>query len=184
MHELDSTHIIPYTICLHNHRFAAWAASRAASGRRCSFSVELGRELLEKCSGLTRATEPDQLPPKAIFDIVHKRWRLAVVEAAKAQSKPFTHGIAAKLINVYLKSRFVCGGFHAQDSVRFLHPPIDSSLLKTLAELNFGGYGKAWIEHPWTTLDSEQYEHLIALIRESLRGEPLWKIEEYWKGYQ
>jgi len=40
------------------------------------------------------------------------------------------------------------------------------------------------MEHPWTSLNSEQYERLIAFIRESLKGEPLWKIEEYWKGNQ
>jgi hypothetical protein len=44
----------------------------------------------------------------------------------------FTHGIAAKLVNVYLKSVFVCGGRHDHPRVRALHPPIDSLLLDAL----------------------------------------------------
>ena len=32
---------------------------------------------------------------------------------AARRNLTFTHGVAAKLINCYLKSRFVCGGYHA-----------------------------------------------------------------------
>jgi hypothetical protein len=184
MPELDLAHTSSYTIDHHKHRFAAWAASLAASkGKEFRFPVEFGRVLLERC-GFAEISEPEQLPTAELIDANHRQWRSNVVEAAKAQGKSLTHGIAAKLINVYLKSRFVCGGYHAHERVRNLHPPIDSVLLKTLAKLNFGGYGKRWIKHPWTTLDSGQYEQLIDFIRESLKGEPLWKIEEYWKGNQ
>ena len=184
MPELGFARTTPYTIGHHNHRFAAWAASIAASkGNECRFRVELGRALLERC-GFAGISGPEQLPPAQLIDERHREWRSIVVEAAKASVKPFTHVIAAKLINVYLKSRFVCGGYHEHERVRSLHPPIDSGLLKTLAKLNFGGYGKAWVEHPWTTLNSEQYEQLIAFMRESLKGEPLWKIEEHWEGNQ
>ena len=175
---------MPYTIEDHKHRFAAWAASRAASVKTCRFSVELGKKLLEKCGGLTEAAEPERLPPPAIFDAVHRRWRSVVVEVAEAHDKPFTHGIAAKLINVYLKSRFVCGGYHEHERVHNLHPPIDGVLLKTLAKRNFGGYGNRWTAHPWTTLTPGQYEQLIGLVRETVNGVSLWKIEEYWKGNQ
>ncbi len=65
-----------------------------------------------------------------------------------------------------------------------MHPPIDGELLKTLANLNVGGYKKKWRAHPWTKLDSEQYEQLIGFMRKSLNGEQLWKIEEHWKGNQ
>ena len=172
---------IPYTIEDHQHRFAAWAASRAASFGSCHFKVKQGRAILEKC-GFADLSFPEQLPEPDHIDDQHRRWRAAIIQASAAHELSFTHGIAAKLINVYLKSRFVCGGHHAHERVRNLHPPIDGELLKALAKLNAGGHGKRWCEHPWTQLDSAQYEQLIGFIRGTLRGEPLWKIEEHWKG--
>lgn len=97
----------------------------------------------------------------------------------------FTHGIAAKIINLYLKSRFVCGGYHAHERVQSLHPPIDSLLLLRLAQLNLGGHATAWkhaAQKRWSKFDSEDYDQVVALIRSSLRGAPLWMIEEYWRG--
>ena len=171
-----------YTIEHHQHRFAAWAASRAASFG-CHFKVEQGREILEEC-GFAGLAKPEQLPSPDRIDMGHRHWRGKIIEAANTRGKSFTHGIAAKLINVYLKSRFVCGGHHSDERVRNLHPPIDRELLATLARLNVGGYGKRWSEHNWTELDSDQYEQLIAFIRDSLKGKPLWMIEEHWKGNQ
>ena len=101
---------------------------------------------------------------------------------------PFTHGIAAKLINGYLKDRFVCGGYHEHERVKCLHPPIDALLLGALAEENVGGHAQQWREfrdQRWSKFDSAMYQAVINLIRESLpAGEPLWKIEQYWRGHQ
>ena len=58
---------------------------------------------------------------------------------------------------------------------------------RTVADGNLGGYAKQWRRAHytrWSKLDSDQYEQLIGLIRDSLKSEPLWKIEEYWKGNQ
>ena len=69
--------------------------------------------------------------------------------------------MAAKLINCYLKSRFVCGGHHSHERVRNLHPPIDAVLLKTLADVNLGGYERQWQQAGrtrWSKFNSEQYE--------------------------
>lgn len=100
----------------------------------------------------------------------------------------FTHGVAAKLINCYLKVRFVCGGHHADERVQMLHPPIDEVLLKELAAMNFGGNAASWRKFRqarWSKFDSETYESVVELIRSSLPpNEPLWKIEEYWRGHQ
>jgi hypothetical protein len=185
MTELSCAHATPYTIELHQHRFAAWAASRAASSvKDCRFSVKRGRAILEAC-GFADLSGPEQLPSLERIDDQHRHWRTLAIQAAKEQGLSFTHGIAAKLINVYLKSRFVCGGHHAHERVRNLHPPIDDVLLKTLTALDVGGHAKQWRSaRPWSKLDSEQYEQVIGFIRESLKGEPLWKIEEHWKGNQ
>ena len=109
------------------------------------------------------------------------------MRAATSRGLLFTHGVAAKLVNIYLKSRFVCGGHHAHARVAGLHPPIDSVLLSGLADANVGGHRKEWKQAArtrWSKLGSDDYEQVIALIRQSLKGAPLWRIEEYWKGNQ
>ena len=177
-----------YTIEVHKHRFAAWASSRAASVKGCRFSVEQGRAMLESCGLNSGFSTPDLFPdtPEGIDD-QHRRWRQQIIEAGKEYRLTVTHGVAAKLINVYLKCRFVCGGQHDRQRISDLHPPIDDVLQRTLADLNFGGEAKVWRRTRslrWSKLNSEQYEELIQVIRRSLRGNPLWSIEEHWKGNQ
>lgn len=184
---IDLGHLPGYGIERHKHLFASWAASRAASVNGCRFKVQHGREILES-SGFTPAfCQPTQLPTTAEVDASHRDWRTSVIEAAKSRGLSFTHGVAAKLINVYLKSRFVCGGHHEHQRVRDLHPPIDDELLKTLIKKDTGGFRTQWRQARrwrWSKFTSEQYEQMIEMIRQSLNGEPLWKIEEYWKGNQ
>jgi len=120
-------------------------------------------------------------------DDTHRRWRIDIIREAQSRGFPFTHGVAAKLVNIYLKSRFVCGGYHDHARVQGLHPPIDGVLLRTLAARDVGGYAKEWkraAKTRWSKFGSDDYEQVIALIRQSLEGAPLWRIEEYWKGNQ
>ncbi len=180
---------MPYTIEEHSHRFAAWAASSAASASKlCRFTVHEGVTILEACGFDAAFSSPDQLPLAAALDAQHREWREDVIAAAVNQRREFTHGVAAKLINCYLKVRFVCGGHSADSRVQALHPPIDELLLKQLAALNLGGHARRWRTFRyarWSKFDSATYEEVIALIRDSLPpNEPLWKIEEYWDGYQ
>jgi hypothetical protein len=178
----------PYGIERHSHLFAAWAASSAASVNGYRFPVEKGQAILEACGFKADFSKPEQLPVSEEMDEQHRQWRDSLIEeAADSQSLRFTHGVAAKLINCYLKSRFVCGGHHAHERVRSLHPPIDRVLLTALGRLNIGGCAKEWRkarQTGWSNFSSEQYEKVIALIRKYLKGEPLWKIEEHWKGNQ
>ena len=177
-----------YTIEEHSHRLAAWTASRAASVKGCRFRVEQGVDILE-AAGFTASFSLEDLPttPPAL-DSAHREWRDRVIGAARGLGLSFSHGISAKLINCYLKVRFVCGGQHDRDCVRILHPPLDELLLLELAKRNIGGNADKWKAYRalrWSKCDSETYEEAIASIREALApGEPLWKIEEYWKGYQ
>ena len=106
---------------------------------------------------------------------------------AARRNLTFTHGVAAKLINCYLKSRFVCGRYHAHTRVASLHPPIDDVMLRTLARQDISGYRKEWLHTRaarWSKLDSKGYERLMQLIRLCLKGEPLWMIKQYWQGYR
>lgn len=178
-----------YTIDVHNHRLAAWSASTAArASRLCRFSVQQGVRILEG-SGFDRdLASPDLLPQPDALDFVHRGWRTRVIDAAAQEGvPPFTHGVAAKLINSYLKVRFVCGGHHEHERVRRLHPPIDALLLMELARNDVGGLRRDWrrFAHArWSKFDSDTYEGVIKLIKETLNGEPMWTIEQYWGGYQ
>ena len=54
---------------------------------------------------------PDNLPTPDCIDLSHKEWReKAILSAKRMNLIGFGHGIAAKLINVYLKGAFVCAG--------------------------------------------------------------------------
>ena len=176
-----------YSIEQHRHLFAAWAAGRAASVVGCRFKVEQGQAILESCGFDEDFATPERLPAQAKTDVCHRVWRRRVVSQAVGHNLTFTHGVAAKLINCYLKSRLVCGGYHDDARVKNLHPPIDDVMLRELARLDVGGYRKEWQRARtvrWSKLDSNGYERLIQLIRLCLRGEPLWMVEQYWPGHQ
>jgi hypothetical protein len=89
-----------YDIVEHVHRFASWAAVTAAR-RDISLSGREGLEIIEKVDLRSYLMSPSTLPSSLEFDEAHKRWRAAVIKIAKV---PFSHGRAAKLVNVYLEA--------------------------------------------------------------------------------
>lgn len=176
-----------YDIQQHNHRFAAWAAGRAANVKGCRFSVEEAKSILEMAGIDLVGNSPDELPDPTRTNESHRVWREAVISAAGSLGLPFSHGVAAKLINVYLKARLVCGGHSDNAKVAALHPPIDSVLLDELAALNFGDNKKLWNSARrtrWSHFNSEQYENVINGISAALKGGAMWEVEQYWRGHQ
>lgn len=175
-----------YTIHDHRHRFAAWAASRAASVIGCRFSVESGQKLL-KISGVQQVSRsPEDLPSAEAFDGEHRKWREAI-RAAAGDNIRMSHGVAAKLINVYQKSILICGGFQEHVKARSIHPPIDSLLLDALEENDVGNKRDIWKQYAnirWSKLESDQYEALITEIRAVCAGGGMWMIEEHWPGFR
>ena len=176
-----------YSIDVHNHRLAAWAASTAArASKLCRFPVQDGVAILEE-AGFTSEFGLTNLPFPQDLSAVHRQWREAVLKAAATLGYPFTHGVAAKLINCYLKVRFVCGGHHEDERVACLHPPIDRVLFNGLIATDLGGNKKEWKRLrtiAWSKFSSDEYEEVIDLIEKSITGAPLWTIEEYWGGHQ
>ncbi len=178
-----------YSIEEHKHRAAAWsAATGARASKLCRFKVWQGVAILEASGFDTAFATPLFLPEPKQLAAIHKTWREAVIKSAQNHGLEFTHGIAAKLINCYLKVRFVSGGDYEHERVKSLHPPIDALLLAALAQGDFGGHAQAWRrlhDARWSRFDSATYQEVIDLIRQSMPArEPLWKIEEYWKGHQ
>lgn len=178
-----------YTADDHNHRFAAWAAGRAASTSTQRFPVETGRKLLESCGFTAGMGSFEALPDPATIDHAHARWRVTM-KAAAATAAPgivLTDGVAAKLINCYLKARCVCGGFSHHSKVAALHPLIDRLLLAEMARSNFAGRASDWRRAHnlgWSNFDSLQYQAVVDGIRDGLNGQPMWMIEQFWQGHQ
>lgn len=176
-----------YNIQEHKHRFASWAACRAAStSSLCRFRVRDGVSWLE-LSGLDAEFQINDLPEPEVFNDWHKEHRDYIVDVAKKTYPQFTHGIAAKLINIYMKSRFLCEGYVDDPRIKAFHPPIDSVLLMSLSDENVGGYRRQWKDFNnlrWSKFDSDTYEAVIKHITKTLKGKPLWMIESYWQGYQ
>ena len=177
-----------YHIAEHKHRYAAWAASRAASTKTCRFDVMTGKTIIEAVGLHQLLADPLLLPGPGQIDIVHARWCTTAIEVAAAKGlSGFGHGVAAKLINVYLKGAFVCGGQELHPHVQALHPPIDALLLDELYQGDVGGLRKIWSvarKQRWSKFDAGQYQAVIDGIRVALDGQPLWRVEAYWRGYQ
>jgi len=179
---------LSYEIQEHKHRYAAWAASRAASTKTSRFNVLQGKTIIEEVGLQGFLDRPDELPDPRQIDAVHRKWRAAAIQsAARMNLIGFGHGVAAKLINVYLKGAFVCGGHEKHPNVAALHPPIDSLLLDSLAKQDKGVREIIWKEAKkakWSKFDCQQYERVIEAIRSLQAGTPLWQVEEHWRGYQ
>ncbi|MDH4612313.1 hypothetical protein [Pseudomonas sp. BN102] len=177
-----------YGIVEHKHRYSAWAASRAASTKTCRFDVCTGKRIIETIGLPALLADPELLPNERDIDAVHRQWCANAIKSATEHGLcGFGHGVAAKLINVYLKGAFVCGGYEDHENVRMLHPPIDSLLLDELYTRNVGGLRTTWAtarKLRWSKLDAEQYQAVIRGIRLAMDGKPLWQVEAHWRGYQ
>ncbi len=180
--------MIEYTIEEHIHRYACWTASRAASVNNYRFKVEFGRQLLDNSPIRGLIKNPELLPESdKAFDEVHLEWRTAILADASLKDVVLSHGIAAKIINIYLKTIIICGGFHAHKKARHIHPPIDSLLLNCLQSKATKNQKVIWSQFSkirWSNFNSEEYQRVIDEVRINLNGRPMWTIEECWRGYQ
>lgn len=169
-----------YDIYEHVHRFAAWAASRAAQRGLNGFTVEVGRKIIKNAE-IHKVLRGGihSLPDKKSVDIWHKKWCEKLIKKANEQGLTFSHGRAAKLMNVYLKTGFVTIANKHNKKVGALHPPIDRAVLEGLRAKNRDLPGN------WTQLDPGEYQTVIDCVRDQLhkkKEERLWMIETLWDG--
>lgn len=176
-----------YSLEEHRHRFSVWAAGRAASVAGVRFSVESAAQVIAK-AGLARfLADPDLLPDASNIDAWHREHRKKVIIAAKRSQLSLTHGVAAKLINIYFKTGLMGVSEIAGDRLAVFHPPVDRLLLWELARNNVAGQECFWrrmAEKGWSRFDSRAYESVIDMIRKAVSTRPMWMIESYWRGHQ
>lgn len=176
-----------YTIHEHVHRFAVWTAGTAARTKGNRFKVKHAKQILEAAGFDARFLAKN--PPKpSVIDREHDKWRDEVIKAAGQCGFKFTHGIAAKLINVYFKTAFVTMRGTGDPSVDSLHPPFDSLLLKGLKKADRDAKRKKqWAslaKKGWSKWDADDYRRAVELGRQERANQPFWTIEEHWRGYQ
>lgn len=187
---------LPVHPATHRYKFAAWAAARAASSSKSArLKVKFASQLLRSVPGLYHlALGTEWLPPRSAFDEEHHRWCCAIIDAAASdEARPMfiSYGVAAKLVNCYLKALFLSQfGVPSEDDfdgkIDAIHPPIDRLLLKDLTAKNVGGHKGEWLAlytKGWSNFDHADYVAAIKLIRDATDGR-LWAIEAYWTGYQ
>jgi hypothetical protein len=115
------------------------------------------------------------------MDQMHAQWSKRVMAEARKRKLKFTRGIAAKLINLYLKAKFTCGGYADHPHVAALHPPIDSLLLKAY---NRTLKPQDRLPVNWSTFDSKTYQQAIGALRLGRNDLPLWTAESLWQGHR
>jgi len=159
--------------------FFAWAAARAAQAGSSKTTVAVLRDALvdadaihwDKTIAVSSAKEYDAWHVAAI-DGVHAKLIRAVPS--------ISWGIAAKLVNVFIKGHWLldagCSG-----PMRFYgHPAIDSILLRLVDE-KYKKYGCDYTRSlRWQRMTRDQYAGVIAFLR-AHHQEAIWTIEEEWK---
>lgn len=183
----------------HRKRFASWCASTAASrSPKCRFTVREGFQIVESSGLAGWAHGWASLPDHEEFDARHREMREWTISAATkilGKNHGFTHGVAAKLINCFLKALYGTATSvdlnEAQIKKRnALHPPIDRLLMDGLLAQGkceaISSRRETWqlVVAPakgWSSLSSKEYEKVVLAIKEVTEGE-LWRIEQYWPG--
>tara|TARA_Y200000002_G_scaffold28632_1_gene21487 strand:+ start:877 stop:1506 length:630 start_codon:yes stop_codon:yes gene_type:complete len=207
--------ISSYNLDFHKHILSKWAASRAASqSKGFKFSVELGSKLL--LFGKKRSQASDQefidyikqienFNSQDDYDSWHHQTIVnmtsytdelkQLLDKHNKSFNNYTYGIAAKILNCYLKVFFL-ESFGNQKFADFIHPPVDAILLKALRKEDkklfnfknsvFTNIGVLKIP-TWTRINENEYKEIIKLMKEflSIKGQNgLWKIESFWIGHQ
>lgn len=114
------------------HDFAKWTA---LSALRSGSPVKSGKQiynLMENHADLKVLFEPARAIDQVEFDRWHEKTILKFCEKEGAFKSPPQVGWAAKIINVYLKTRVYLAGEGRKGLVSLIHPPIDGGLAKGL----------------------------------------------------
>ncbi len=186
---MDTSPLATYTSDLHRHRVACWAASRAASVPfQYPFKVKTGREWLHAGLGVAPAEdEVEQEFSKREFVLaldkgfgrVHSRdgfdeWHHGFVTDLKRHSariveRPASYGVAAKLLNVYLKLYFLreISSSSVGEQFSYVHPPLDSILIRRFQTMEGEGNPEiAGLSSAWSTFTEGDYRNTIDVMRQ------------------
>ena len=165
----DTLAEMEYTIEEHRHRFAAWAAARAAQR---NFTNTKNILSAIDCTNLRQVVEDRTSWPKTSldFDKLHGAWCNKIISKLSNVGVKCPYGRVAKIVAIYLKSSIILAGHENSTFGKIIHPPIDRILLTALG-----------IKLNWTSLDKKSYFKLVNELRPTNPNIPFWQIEKDWK---
>ena len=116
------------------HDFAKWTALSALRSGSPLKSGERIYNLIENHADLPVLFDTTRAIAESEFDRWHEKTVLAFCKAEPALKINSQVGWAAKIVNVYLKTRVYLAGNGRKGLVSVIHPPIDSGLQKGLIQ--------------------------------------------------
>jgi hypothetical protein len=164
------------------HDFAKWTALSALRSGSPLKSAKQVYGLIENHADLIQLFDAPRAITESEFDRWHEQAVHTFVDAEPALRRTSQVGWAAKIINVYLKTRVYLAGEGRKGLMSVIHPPIDSGLLK--------GLRKKFLLPPWKIksikgIQSYQDDYLpfIEECRSLAKKEGclLIELEFYWR---
>ncbi|MDA7560922.1 hypothetical protein N8860_04115 [Alphaproteobacteria bacterium] len=187
-----------YSILEHQFRFAGWCAATAASSSPvCRFKVQTGLEILRLSGVSDQFIDWSDIPySEAEFDELHRKTCRKIIKITELPNikfsggeAKFTYGIAAKLLNCYLKPIYLVNADRSfsdktvEKKKAIIHPPIDRVLLKNCKRQERDAF-RSVKRIAWSTFSETEYFDVIKSLRAFLGDKPFWKIEYFWDGHQ
>lgn len=119
-------------------------------------------------------------------DAAQHAWRRQIIGALRRRGvREVSYGRAAKIVAIYLKAAVVLGPYGNEPFAKYVHPPIDAILKKSLRVYCAGdaSLSEALRSTPsWTRLTQREYEQLIVALRTAALDErEFWTLERYWE---
>lgn len=174
---------MPYDLTTHRHRFAIWTAARAVQRGYKAKTPQIAAAIIN-CGVLDFLGDPANLNVAAAdYKTAHTKWCNAIIKHLTDWNVPrTTFGRAAKMIAVFLKSAVVLGSDSSSMLASVVYPPIDGIELKQLAKSTAGDESKRrrWGKIRWTQLNETRFYALVDELREVVKKDPFWHLENYW----
>lgn len=155
--------------------FFAWAAARAAQAGSSKTTVAVLRRALVDADAANwhRTIAADSAQ-------AYDAWHIGTIETVcggLASVPSMSWGIAAKLVNVYIKGRWLLDGSHPGPMRSFGHPAIDSILLGLIDKT----YGTTYAGSlRWQRMTRVEYQGVVAHLRQNHPTQAIWTIEATW----
>jgi hypothetical protein len=168
-----------YTIGEHRHRFATWAAARAAGRGAGGWKASLVGEAILSAGNLRQVADTiDNLPAPEQFPAAHAAWCKAIERALKSQgAEKVNYGRAAKVVAIYLKAVSAGHDPAANEKLRAVYPPVDAILLASLPKAQrdrLRGLPR------WTSFMECHHDKVISVLRDLAGKGGLWTVERFW----
>jgi hypothetical protein len=170
-----------YNFFQHIHNFAIWAAARSVA--RNFTGTTIIREAIEEIGLPNKLERLSNLPSldASIYDNFHREVCRDMILSLKSKlvsdQLKVTYGKTAKIVAIYIKTRYVLTDPGSALS-KYAHPPIDAILLKSLA-VKYKELGYENIK--WTMLGEDEYFNLIHKLRQNLKFDYFWEVEDNWQ---